>query len=352
MADDRMTAPSKQERGSIIPHGAGMVLAGDIGGTSTRLAVFARDGATPRVAIEKVYRSKEHANLNEIVSAFIGEHPLPIVAAAFGIAGPVLHGRVQTPNLAWTVDGSSLARLLALPRVGLINDLEANAWGIGALNEQDLFVLNPGRADAIGNQAILSPGTGLGEAGLYWDGLTHRPFACEGGHSDFAPRNEQEIALLRYLLTKHERVSYERVLSGPGLAAIFEFLHQSSRVSLPAWFVDECKTGDLSAVISRAALANRLDIAVQALDLFVRFYGAEAGNLGLKMMATGGVLIGGGIAPRIVEKLNSPQFMDAFAAKGRMRDLMLAMPVKVILNDKSALLGAARHAFHHVDQSR
>ncbi|MFM9882904.1 MAG: glucokinase [Burkholderiales bacterium] len=340
---------------SLVPAGGidrERVLAGDIGGTSTRLAIFERNGPKPRVVVEKVYSSKAHATLDEIVAAFVVEHPIPIAAAAFGIAGPVLNGRVQTPNLAWTVGSSSLARLLALPSVALINDLEANAWGIGALEAKDLLVLNAGNPDATGNRAILSPGTGLGEAGLYWDGKTHRPFACEGGHADFAPRNDHEIALLKHLLAKHERVSYERVLSGPGLAAIFEFLQSTSSTPLPSWFVDECKAGDVAAAVSRAALGKRLAVAVHALDLFVGFYGAEAGNLGLKMMATGGVFIGGGIAPRIVEKFQTPLFMEAFTAKGRMRELMRAMPVHVILNDKTALLGAARYAIAHAGQSR
>jgi glucokinase len=216
-----------------------MILAGDIGGTSTRLALFEVMAGRLRLVVEQTYPSREHRGLDEIVTRFVAAHGLPVECVCFGIAGPVKHGRAETPNLAWVVDAKNLARGLGLPTVGLINDLEANAHGVAELEVKDFVVLNAGAPDAAGNAAIISAGTGLGEAGFYWDGQQQHPFACEGGHADFAPRNELEAELLRYLLTKFERVSYERVLSGPGLHQIYQFLRDTGRGEEHAWMVDE-----------------------------------------------------------------------------------------------------------------
>jgi glucokinase len=323
-----------------------MILAGDIGGTSTRLGFFEVNGARPRLVVEQTYPSREHQHLEEIVAAFLAAHQLKPRHACFGIAGPVMQGRVKAANLAWVVDARTLAAELALPSVTLLNDLEANAHGIGVLEPKDFFVLNAGAPQASGNAAVISAGTGLGEAGLYWDGQRHRPFACEGGHADFAPRNELESELLGYLRQRGqgERVSYERVVSGPGLQSLYEFLRDTGRGQEPAALAEEMRGADVSAVISRAGLEGRYELCVQALDLFVSLYGAEAGNLALKMMATGGVFLGGGIAPKILDKLKGPTFLEAFTAKGRMKPLLEAMPVQVILNEMTALLGAARCA--------
>jgi glucokinase len=242
------------------------------------------------------------------------------------------------------VEAGRLARELGLERAGLINDLEANAWGIALLEARDVAVLQGGAPDASGNAAIISAGTGLGEAGLYWDGKEHRPFATEGGHTDFAPRNRLESELLEYLLKQFQRVSYERVVSGPGLLNIYRFLRDGGRAEEPPWLAEAMRQEDPPAVIAQAALDGKSELCVQALDLFVSLYGAEAGNLALKVLATGGVYLGGGIAPRIVQKLREPVFLDAFTFKGRMRALLQAMPVRVILNDRVALLGAARYA--------
>ena len=322
-----------------------MILAGDIGGTSARLAFFevAADGRL-RLAAEQTYPSREYKSLDEIVTGFAAAHPLKPHHACFGIAGPVRNGTVTTPNLAWVVNSQTLAAKLGLPEVKLINDLEANAWGIAALRPGDLVTLNPGAPNAEGNAAVISVGTGLGEAGLYWDGEQHHAFACEGGHADFAPRNDLEAELLLYLRAKFGHVSYERVLSGPGLRNVYEFLRDTGRGEEPAALAEEMRQADPSVVISRAGREGRHALCVQALDLLVSFYGAEAGSLALKMMATGGVYVGGGVAPRIIEKLKGPAFMAAFTAKGRMKPLLEAMPVRVIMNDKTALLGAACYA--------
>ena len=321
-----------------------MILAGDIGGTSARLALFNVSNGRPIAIVERTYPSREYHGLNEVVSAFLGSNGQKPRAACFGIAGPVQDGRVVTPNLPWVVDARALVRELGLPSVKLLNDLEANAYGIAALESQDFVTLNPGIPGATGNAAVISVGTGLGEAGLFWNGQEHQPFACEGGHADFAPRDELETKLMLWLRAKYGHVSYERVLSGPGLLSIYEFLRDTRKGEEPGELRELLRQGDGPAAISAAGLEGRHELCVKALDLFVSFYGAEAGNLALKTMATGGVFIGGGIAPRILQKLKHPAFMEAFTRKGRMKPLLEAMPVRVIMKDTAALLGAARFA--------
>jgi len=321
-----------------------VILAGDIGGTNARLACFNRDGERLVPVQERDYPSREHTGLDEIVKKFVADYNVSVEQACFGIAGPVKHGRVVTPNLPWVVDARQLSRLLRLEQVALINDLEANTYGIAALQLTDFIVLNEGAPDAEGNIAVIAAGTGLGEAGAYWDGRRHHPVPSEGGHGDFAPRNALEIELLSKLLGRFQRVSYERVLSGSGLLEIYKFLRDSGRGQEPDWLKKEMQEGDPAAAISKAALEGRNQRCEQALDVFVSVYGAEAGNLALKFKATGGVFVGGGIAPKIVEKLKAPPFMEAFKAKGRMRRLLEAIPVRVIMNDRTALLGAARRA--------
>ena len=321
-----------------------MILAGDVGGTSTRLAFFTVEGGRLNLVLEKDYPSRRHKSLDEIVGEFVSHHRLAIEHACFGIAGPVQHGRVETPNLAWVVDQETIARELRIEYAWLINDLLANTYGILALEEKDFAVLSAGSPDATGNAAVISAGTGLGEAGAYWDGKRYHPFACEGGHADFAPRNELEIDLLRYLLNRFGHASWERVVSGPGLQNIFDFLRETGRGEAPAWLTAEMEEKDPSAVISQAALEGKSELCVQALDLFISCFGAEAGNLALKFLATGGVFIGGGIAPKIIQKLNGQTFINAFTGKGRFKHLLEAIPVRVILNDKAALFGAARYA--------
>jgi glucokinase len=321
-----------------------MILAGDIGGTNTRLALFRPDGGRLLVVEQDIFRSREHAGLDEIVEKFMASRQYPVERACFGIAGPIKNGRCEATNLAWIVDSRQLAVNLNLQRVSLINDLEANAHGIAELESKDFAVLNSGSADAQGNAAIISAGTGLGEAGLFWDGKRHHPFACEGGHADLAPRNELEIDLLRYLLTKFRRVSYERAVSGPGLVNVYNFFRDANPDQESSNIAEEMRQENPAAVITRGGMKGTCSLCVQALNLFVSLYGAEAGNLALKTMSTGGLFVGGGIAPRILPKLTEPMFIEAFATKGRMSPLLEAMPVRIILNDKTALLGAARFA--------
>ena len=321
-----------------------MILAGDIGGTHARLALFESQGGKLSEVIGETFPSRQYKTLEEIVAKFTAAHPAKVDAASFGIAGPVRNGRSETPNLAWIVDSKALANAAGLASLHLINDLEANAFGIATLSEKDFDVINPGAPDASGNQAVVSAGTGLGEAGLYFNGKNHRAFASEGGHCDFAPRDEVEGELLLWLRQQFGHASWERVLSGPGLYNIYRFLRDSGRGEEPKWFAEETAHSDPSVVISRAALDNRCELCVNALDMFVSFYGAEAGNLALKIMALGGVFLGGGIAPKIASKLQQPVFMKSFTAKGRMSALLEGMPVSIILNDLTALRGAARCA--------
>jgi len=321
-----------------------MILAGDVGGTHARLAFFDVTGGGLRQVSSSVYPSREYPGLDAIVSQFIASSSLRPSAACFGVAGPVRNGRVETSNLPWTVESKRLADELNLPEAMLINDLEANAWGIAALGENDVVCLNRVAGRAAGNQAVIAAGTGLGEAGMYWDGAKYHIFACEGGHGDFAPRNDLEIELLRYLEARFGHVSYERIVSGPGLVNVFHFLRDTGRGQPPQWLADQMQHGDAAATISQTALEGKCALCEQALDLFISIYAAEAGNLALKLLATGGVYLGGGIAPKVVSKLAGPLFMHAFIEKGRMQSLMESVPVKVITNDHAALMGAARYA--------
>lgn len=321
-----------------------MILAGDIGGTNARLAFFDVMNGSFRLVSASVFPSKEYRNLDEIVAKFVDSSSIHPDVACFGVAGPVRNGRVETSNLPWVIESKRLADELKLKKAVLINDLEANAWGIPTLAPADIVALNQVSGNPTGNQAVISAGTGLGEAGMYWDGAQHQVFACEGGHTDFAPRNQLEMELLKYLSTRYGHVSYERVVSGHGLVNIFQFLRDSGRGTEPKWLTDEMLHMDPAAAISRSAMEGSCELCVQALDLFVSIYGAEAGNLALKLMATGGVYLGGGIAPKILPKLMSPLFMQSFLSKGRMQALLEGMPVRVIVNDKTALMGAARCA--------
>jgi glucokinase len=321
-----------------------MILAGDIGGTNARLAYFQPQNGHLNLVSERVYPSREHSEFGEIVTQFLKDSGSRPEVACFGIAGPVRDGRVETSNLPWVIEQSRLAKQISLPSTWLINDLEASAWGIGALSPGDLVPLNHVSGHVSGNQAVIAAGTGLGQAGLYWDGSHHQVFACEGGHCDFAPQGELQIELLRYLAARFEHVSYERILSGPGLVNVYEFLRDRGKEKETPEFAAELKNGDAAAAISRAAIDGTSTLAVQALDLFIDVYGAEASNLALKTMATGGLFLSGGISPKILSKLQGPKFMQAFVHKGRLRPLVESIPVQVVTNEKAGLLGAARCA--------
>jgi glucokinase len=321
-----------------------MILAGDIGGTNARLAFFDFLNGHFNLVSASIFPSRDYSGLDKIVTEFVDSSDVHPETACFGVAGPVRNGRVETSNLPWIVESKRLADELKIEKAVLINDLEATAWGIAALSGKDVVTLNPINGPAIGNQAVIAAGTGLGEAGLYWDGTQHHIFATEGGHTDFAPRNDLEVELFCYLHKRFGHVSTERILSGPGLVNVYTFLRDTRRGGEQEWLLDEMAHEDPAAAISRAGLEGKDALSEQALDIFVSVYGAEAGNLALKTKATGGLYVAGGIAPKLLPKLTGPLFMQAFLEKGRMRPLMESMPVHVITNDKLALLGAARCA--------
>lgn len=320
------------------------ILAGDIGGTNIRLGLFHCEQGGLAEGPRASYPSSEFPDLEDAVSRFLAAHPFPLAAASFGIAGPVLNGVVRTPNLPWVVQAEDLAKRSGTSTVGLLNDLEANAFGLGVLKADRLAVIQEGKEDPAGNAALISAGTGLGEAGLFFDGQRLRPMPSEGGHADFAPTDDLQVDLYRHLRGRFRRVSCERVLSGPGLANIFEFLTASNLGEADEMLVAASGLARGPALISEAGLSGASTRAEMALDLFVSIYGAAAGNLALTLKATRGLYIGGGIAPRILSRLNTDRFRSAFLEKGRMRPLLERTPVRVVLDDDCALRGAALHA--------
>ena len=322
-----------------------MILAGDIGATRTRLAAFQTEGSKLQLVVEKTFKSQQHNGLQEIISTFVKTEGIPVHSACFGVAGPVRAGKSKISNLPWTIDSRELAAQLKLGTVGLINDLEAYAYGIDALESKDFVTLSEGLGeDAEGNRVVIAARTGLGVAGLYWDGFRHHPFPCEGGHADFAPKNDLEAELAQYLRKKYDHVSCERILSGPGIKNIYDFLRDARKAEEPAWLQKQMSEApDPSALISQLALEKKAVICDQALNIFVGVYGSETGNRALNFMATGGVFIGGNIAAKNVPRMQDPIFMNSFLNKGRMSALLADMPVKIVMNDNSGIIGAAQY---------
>jgi glucokinase len=324
-----------------------MILAGDIGGTKTVLALFEETGQGIRPLREAIFKSRDHKSLEEILALFLqSESGLSLRAGCFGVAGAVIDGRCRTTNLPWQLDEQVLALAIGAPRAKLLNDLEAAAYGMLFLGPDELSILNEGaRPKRQGNIAVIAAGTGLGEGMLVWDGRQHHPVASEGGHADFAPRTDREIDLLRYLRAKLDgHVSCERILSGPGFYNVYTFLRDTGVAPEPPELAAKLKTGDPSATITQLALAGSDPLCVLALEMFCEIYGAEAGNLALKCMAVGGVFVGGGIAPKILTALQDGSFMRGFTDKGRFDELLRGVEVRVALNPKAPLIGAANYA--------
>jgi glucokinase len=321
-----------------------MILAGDVGGTKVHLALYDFTDGKLKHTTDKQYPAKSYSGLEEIVKEFLGTNK--VTAACFGVPGPVRAGRLRLTNLPWTLDSLELSAGLGIQHVFLINDLEANGYGVAELSQEQVYTLSEGDCSQIGNRALIAAGTGLGEGILAWNGRIHVPYPSEGGHTDFAPRTEEEIELLRYLKRKYNgRVSYERVVSGMGLTNIYEFLRDDRGMEEPKWLADEiAAVHDPNSVITQMALSAKSEICSKALDMVVSIYGAEAGNLALKVLSVGGLYVGGGIAPRILEKLKDGTFMKAFTDKGRLSQLLINMPVRIILDSRAALLGAAAYA--------
>lgn len=321
-----------------------MILAGDVGGTKVHLALYDFVNGRFNHTRDERFPAKEYGGLEEIVKEFLGADK--VTAACFGVPGPVRDGRLRLTNLPWTLDSRELSSDLAINHVFLINDLEANGYGIAELQPDQIYTLSEGDAGQVGNRALIAAGTGLGEGFLVWNGRMHVPYPSEGGHADFAPRNEDEIDLLRFLKQKYNgRISFERVVSGMGMTNIYEFLRDVRGMEEPRWLAEMLtEAGDPNSVITETGLTARAEICEKALDMFVSAYGAEAGNLALKVLAVGGLYVGGGIAPRILEKLKDGTFVKAFTDKGRLSQLLINTPVRVILESRAALLGAAAFA--------
>jgi glucokinase len=346
-----------------------MILAGDIGGTKTHLALYEWTDSRVEPVRQQTFYSRDYGRLEDVLDEFLKSpapahsfqsevleeseirsddtpiaeevEPLKIEAACFGVAGPVIDNRCQTTNLPWIVSGADLAKRFEIPQVMLLNDLESTAHGLLVLRPDELAILNQGRPPAVKRcMALIAAGTGLGEAVLVWAKDHFHVLSSEGGHCDFAPNSDAEIDLLRHLRGQYLHVSYERVLSGPGLQAIYDFLRDTKK-NEPTWLAEQIRVGDGPAVIAEAGLKGQAEIAKQALDMFAAIYGAEAGNLVLKTMALDGVYLGGGIAPKLLAKLQDGTFLRAFTNKGRYKRLMSNIPIRVIMNDKTALLGAA-----------
>ncbi len=330
-----------------------MYLAGDIGGTKTVLALFSREGGPHQPLVEGRYSSGEFGSLAQIVAHFITLHGAVPLAASFGVAGPVQERKVRVTNLPWEVDADLLSQSLHDAPVYLLNDLEAIAYAIPMLEEADLVTLKSGEREATGPIAVVAPGTGLGEAYLFWDGERYQPIPSEGGHTDFAPATSLELELLAYLQPRLGHVSYERVCSGLGIPNLYQFLHDCGKYETQGWLRAELASAeDATPVIVRSALENSSAICMATLDLFIGILGSEAGNLVLQVLATGGVYLGGGIPPRIVPQLQGKTFLEAFTRKGRFTDLLFRVSVDVITNPKAALFGAANHCFTMVDEAK
>ncbi|MFM8717639.1 MAG: glucokinase [Spartobacteria bacterium] len=327
-----------------MPSSQHLILAGDIGGTKTNLALFGVAGNSLSILREQRFPSTGYPGLNAMIREFLGHDAPPVLAAGFGVPGVVSDGRAKPTNLTWGVDAAEIAGEFGIPHVLVLNDLEANAHGIAHLKASDFAVVQKGAPNAKGNRCVVSPGTGLGQAGLYWDGRKHHVWACEGGHADFAPRNDLEIALLQYLIKQFGHVSAERVASGMGIENIYKFLRDTGRgTELPA-VAEKMKETDAGVVISKYANSGECPMCAKTLDIFVNCLGAEASNMALKTMSTGGVFLGGGIPAKLLSHIQSVAFLHAFNDKGRLSSVMENMPVLVILNDQAALLGAAYHA--------
>ncbi len=323
-----------------------ILLAGDIGGTKTNLAIFSARAGLRAPLAEATFPSRDYPSLEAVVSEFLAQTGQRIEQASFGVAGPVIEGHATITNLPWVMSETHLAESLNLSSVHLLNDLVAIANAVPRLGPADLHTLKPGEPVHGGAIAVVAPGTGLGEAYLTWDGRRYHAYASEGGHTDFAPTNPHQLELLRYLQARLEHVSYEAVCSGKGIPNLYDFLKESGYAAEPAWLADQLAGAkDRTPIIARAALDKSSELCAATLELFVSILGAEAGNMALKVLAAGGVYLGGGIPPRILPVLEQGEFLAAFKSKGRFSDLLRHVPIYVILNPKAALLGAASYGF-------
>ncbi len=321
-----------------------MILAGDIGGTKTALGIYSPERGIGSPLAQASFVSANYAGLEAIVTEFLSTLDFKIEKAVFGVAGTVTEGKAIITNLPWVIDEGRLRKTLKLQLVKLLNDLEATAWSVPSLGMEDIYTLNKGEKIEGGTIAVVAPGTGLGEAFLIWDGSRYLAHSSEGGHADVAPTSELEIELVRYMMNKYEHVSYEMVCSGIGIPNIYNFFKDSGKAEEPDWLAEElAKTKDPTPTIVNAAISKEriCSICEATVDTFISFLGSETGNMALKVMARGGVYLGGGIPPRILPALKKGHFMENFLRKGRMSGPLFNMPVNVILDPKTAITGAA-----------
>jgi glucokinase len=323
-----------------------MILAGDVGGTKVELALYGFEHGQLVHLREQRFPAQDFPGLEEIVRRFLSASEAhEVTAACFGVPGPVRGGRLRLTNLPWVLDSRELSTSLGIQHLFLINDLEANGYGIPELKPDQIFTLNEGDPAAVGNRALVSAGTGLGEGVLVWNGKTHLPLASEGGHCDFAARNELEVELLAYLMKKlGGRVSWERVISGQGITNLYTFLRDVKGMEESASLRERMLLEDPNAVIGEVGERCGSELCAKTLEMFAAAYGAEAGNMVLKVLATGGMYLGGGIAPKILKTMRGGAFMRAFSDKGRMTELLVQTPVHIILESRCALMGAAAYA--------
>lgn len=318
----------------------GLILAADVGGTKTNLALFKIINDALEVISEKSYKTKKYKSFIDLFNEFYTNNHIKIDAICLGVAGPVIEGVAKGTNFPWIIDGREISKKLKIKSVFVINDLEANAYGLAALQEDDFETITSGENIA-GNAAIISPGTGLGEAGLFWDGKKYRPFATEGGHCSFSPQFRLDLELFSFMHQKYRYVSWERLLSGQGIIDIHEFLRKLRGYPLPLWFMEKSIKEDPAVLITKTAIDMDDVICVETLDIFLRYLAYEASQLALKFKATGGIYIGGGIVPKIIKGIDKDIFTNNFVQSGRMAPLLEMIPVKVILNEKTPLMGAA-----------
>lgn len=328
-----------------MPH----VLAGDLGGTNTRLAIVSSDRGPRRPLARQDFRSRDHESLEALIGVFLSPLHLAVDRAAFGVAGPVVEGRATITNLPWVIDAARLQAALGISSVTLVNDVQALAYALRVLDGEDLHTLN--RRDPLpgGTMAVIAPGTGLGEAFVIWEGQQYHAYASEGGHTDFGPTDSRQAGLLQYLRTTFDHVSYERVCAGPGIPSIYTYLKESGVVEHSRELAERLQTADdPTPIIVAAALQEPVCVLCRmALEIFAAVLAAEAGNLALKVLALGGVYLGGGIPRRILPVLEQPQFMTAFQRKGRLAPLLARIPLRVIVNSDAGLLGAAAYGLDH-----
>jgi glucokinase len=323
------------------------ILAGDIGGTKVNIALYQTGEKGLTILRQQSFHSKDYSSLTAVIQQFTGNDALP-EKICMAVAGPVIDGKVKITNLPWQLDSNAMRKELQVKNISFINDLEATAFGLAGLKPEQLSKLDEGNAEQHGNIAIIAPGTGLGEAGLYWDGKFYHPFATEGGHSAFASRTPLDFELYNWLAKQFNYICWEHVICGPGIHNIFRFLTEEKKNKIPEWLLKEMETEDPSAVISENAIAGKDEVCIQAMELFIRYLATESSSLVLKYKATGGLFLGGGIPPKILPLLKKDNWQQLFFESDRMETLLQQTPVNVILNEKTPLLGAVYYGAYNM----